>query len=328
MHKVTYNNINRLLNSSVYNVIDKDIKEIKKIIRLPECFKFLDSSGNIDESLILREVQENEANRMNWCFDTIRKYMSNDEYNYNFDVTNDNKVLTVKTSFTPQDVDLALKKYKSDTDKAVDQVKTILTNVKYIPIRNEMILDYLKTNNKEFENLSKITNIFKHKNTKKYLRYTTDTHCKKVFWRYCTGLELGMSNPELLLDDKLKRNNIRIIKDTVFNLRAEAAGVDLAKDNRLLRYHTLRTLIRELKNNNNSDTTDLSVDELKHYARQINNKTGKVYNPNNVTLIVNELKTIFKVENKMVKDNNAMITVYEIGDEWSLDNVMGINFLV
>ncbi len=308
-----YQNIKQTFNMSAGNVLDKE----KSKINLPECYKFLDDNGNINEALIMRKVQQIEASRMSWNVDEIKKYMMDNAYNY--DVIDTNQTLKI-TTFKPKDVDLELKSYKSEIEKDAARVKAILTHGKYKIQCTEMILDYIKVNKQDFEVLYNKWNISNHKTTKRYKKYLINKKCKEILWRYCVGLDLETKNPILLVDERHSRQDVRNIQKTVRNLRAEASGIEFKKDDKYLRYHVLREFVRDMKNTQTTDKVNLTSDDLKSYIKFINEKVGMIYQHDNIRKVADELKIIFDVEK-----NKAF---YTIGDEWSLDNVRGVDFTI
>ena len=110
------------------------------------------------------------------------------------------------------------------------------------------------------------------------------------------------------------------MKRTYNNLKNEITA-NLINDHMYIRFTSVRNWIRELKNGNESVLID--TDMIENFRDTINMKFNGLYNVNNITGVVSDLKDIFDVETKR-KSNK---TTYVVGKEWTLNDIRGITFI-
>jgi len=194
----------------------------------------------------------------------------------------------------------------------------ILKDSKYERNREELIKDYVKVNFRIFESLAGKLEIQKHVKTKKYTMFLSKPECMKILWRYCVGLDLGVKD-QMVLVDNFNAEEIKSIRRIYHNLKAEQSGKDPIVDNKFLRFIGLRSWIRAMKEIDNP--VKLETDDLKQFAMSFNNKNGKTYNVLDIKGVVQDLRDIFDIE--MIIQGNKRS--YLVGDEWSIENVRGID---
>ena len=160
-------------------------------------------------------------------------------------------------------------------------------------------------------------NVSNHVNTKKYSDIVNDIICKNLLFKWCTGEDLGADNSLKLL--RLKDYDLDSIKRTLNNLEIEMSG-KVNKENMYLRFIEVRKWVRELKSGEKSVT--ITSEMIKEFINKFNDDYARLYNPNNINGVVNDLGDIFDV----IKSNKSNKRTYLIGEEWTFDNIRGISF--
>jgi hypothetical protein len=299
-YKKSYDHIKNIFN----------ISSVKESINLIECYEYLDKTGNIMEEMILLKIQEIEASKMRWDVSSIEYYMENQSY---FKVYEYDRIQTSE-ALTKNDIISGKMHYKNKIKKLSEKVKLLLKNDE-----EDLLKDYLKKNQKTFKPLVDQLNINNHVITNKYDNLMHNKDCTKILWKYCRGIDIGLKDPMLLVDN-FKVEHINSIRRTLHNLKLESSGLSIEKNDKYFRFHHLRLWISSLKNHN--DTVKIDTKDLHNFIISFNQKYGKVYKLFEKRNIVKDLNDIFDVE--VIRKGNERY--YIVKNEWSIDNIHGINF--
>lgn len=295
-----------------------DYKTVSRTISLADRYRFLDSKGEIAENIILKRVQETEARRMKYDISTIEEFTRS----YNFTITEVSKKVLLKQELTEQEKEQAEINLLNIQTSLIKRIITILKDNGIE--RQELIKDYLKKKQRQFEQLASIYNIQDYNLSGKYNHLLSSPECMKILYRYCTGLELNAVEPLMLLYSRYSDENIYSMKRTYNNLILEYKGVSVKNDDKFYRLIELRNWIRTIKNG--QDSVTLNSNELLQFAKYFNSRYAAVYNEKNIIDVVRDLNDIFDVEVKKKTRNGVQEKEYTVKDEWSFNNIQGIKF--
>jgi hypothetical protein len=196
----------------------------------------------------------------------------------------------------------------------------ILVEEEYADIRDSLIKDYLKDKQSYFPILKDRYGIDEYTKTGKFNLIINDKRCRKILFKWCTGLELGADDPLKLV--AFRKKIIYSIKRTLNNLLIELSVG--ATDDKYLRFMKVREWIRKLKAEAESEEVKINSETIKSYIKEINSGEKRLYNPNDIRVFSHDLKDIFDVKTT----KKSSLTEYLIRDEWTIDNIRGIDFLL
>ena len=292
-------------------------------ISLPNRFTYLDSNGNISENTILQQVQVLEARRMNYNISEIEAFLKP----YNFIVTEISNEDMAQDIFSEEEREECKIDFTGETEEKLTELIKILKNKDdiYHYERQELLKDYLKKKQSQFESLVQRLNIRGHRSTGKYVVLWESKDCMNVLKRYCSGLELYAENIFQLLRDKYNDTILSSIKRVYHNLELEQNAITPTPDDRYWRFFELRKCVREVKRPGVPLT--ITKDQLLAFARDFNSRYAAVYSEYDVKQVVEDLNDIFDVQPKRFRDKNRKkIILYTILEEWTFMNIHGITF--
>lgn len=293
-------------------------------IALTDRYRYLDDNGEISENIVLKHVQETEARRMNYNVCAIEEFVKA----YNFTVTEVPQEAIISNRLTNEEIEQAKLDLTGETVDKITILCKILINKDnvYTSVQQELLKDYLKKKSQQFEVLSIRWNITEHKSTGKFKEIWSSLECMDALYRYCTGLELNAEKPFLLLYKRDYSNkDIDSMKRTYRNLNMEMDGVKPKPENRYYRFIELRRCVRELKAA--GVTLILSPEQLLAFVKYFNSRYAPVYNEGDIKAVLEDLKDIFdvkKVEKRL--KNGKKVNEYHVKEEWSLNNIQGLQF--
>ena len=294
-------------------------------IKLVDRFPFLDSKGNILEERILQRVQRIETLKMRYDLEALKLFMENDALGYNFHLKEmplkdliQNKLSNQEINQADQVLDLKIK----DKERLV---LDIISGKRGVQERDELLYNYLKKYNRNSP-LMCVDYFVDSQCDGRYQEFISVPEVKKMLYRYCVGLELNAVCPIEMVTSQFSNSTVYSISRIYHNLIGECRSVNVKKDNKYVRFKGLRRVIRSLKKKWNQQQIELSSIDLQYYIEEFNNSIGQVYTCNNVKEVVQDLKDIFDVTVDRRRRSGQKVSMYIIGDEWTLDNVHGIKF--